>query len=278
MELLELDTIRWAALLISALLVGLTKAGFGAGAGILAVPLMAVALGAADMLPVMLPVLICGDVFSIVHYPKERDWRNLKMLVPSCIAGVGLGWVALAVLKNVGGSKEGLSTVLDPLVGGICLAFLLVQVWRYFRESRLTERPEPYQPKTWHGLGVGTVAGITSTLSHAAGPLVALFMLPQKLDKRIYVGTAVTYFFFGNAVKFIPYAFQGMFTKQTLCTSLVLLPAVVLGTFVGVLLNRKFSGRAFTLFIYACTLAMVVKLLLPVVLGMVAKLFPSVPL
>ena len=91
------------------------------------------------------------------------------------------------------------------------------------------------------------MAGITSTLSHAGGPLIALFLLPQKLDKRIFVGTAVTYFFFGNAVKLIPYRFQGMFTVPRAWTSAVLLPAVVVGTLVGVLLQRKFSGRAFAL-------------------------------
>ena len=251
----------WVALAVAALMVGLTKAGFGAGAGILAVPLMTVVLGGADMLAVMLPVLICGDVFSLIHYPKQKDWRNLKMLVPSCIVGVGIGWGALRLLERVAGAKGGLNAVLNPLVGSICLMFLLIQLWRYFRESRLTERPEPYRPRLWHGLSLGTVAGITSTLSHAAGPLVALFLLPQKLDKRVYVGTAVTYFFFGNAVKFVPYAMQGMLTRATVCTSLALLPAVVVGTLIGVRLNRQFSGRAFALVIYAVTLAAVLKLL-----------------
>jgi len=263
-DLIELDAPRWIALFVSALLVGLTKAGFGAGAGILAVPLMTVALGAELMLPVMLPVLICGDMFSIIHYPKQKDWRNLSMLVPSCILGVGLGWVVLSILKHVTGTEEsqhGLNAFLNPLVGGICLLFLVIQLWRYFRESKLTERPMPYRPRLSHGIGLGTAAGLTSTLSHAAGPLIALFLLPQKLHKRVYVGTAVTYFFFGNAVKFIPYASEGMFSVQTVSTSLVLLPAVVAGTFLGILLNRQFSGRTFTLLIYAFTLATVVKLL-----------------
>ena len=262
MELLPLSWLQWTALVASAMFVGLTKAGFGAGAGILAVPLMVIALGGSEhMLPVMLPVLICGDVFSIIHYPKQKDWRNLKMLVPSCVVGVGIGWAVLVLLGNMMQAKGGLSAILDPLVGGICLMFLVIQLWRYFGESKLTERPEPYRPKVWHGLAVGTLAGITSTLSHAAGPLIALFLLPQKLDKRIFVGTAVTYFFFGNAVKLIPYGFQGMFTVPRAWTSAVLLPAVVVGTLVGVLLNRKFTGRAFALIIYACTLVMVLKLL-----------------
>ena len=265
MEFIELSTLNWVALVASALVVGLTKAGFGAGAGILAVPLMAVALGGSEyMLPVMLPVLICGDVFSIIHYPKAISWRNVRMLVPSCIMGVGVGWIVLAMLKKFSEGREGnggVSALLDPLVGGICLLFLLIQLWRYFRESKLTELPQAYQPKVWHGLGVGTIAGITSTLSHAAGPLITLFLLPQKLDKRVFVGTSVMYFFFGNAVKFIPYTAEGMFTKVTVCTSLIILPAVVVGTVLGVVLHKRFSGRAFTLFIYACTLATVLKLL-----------------
>jgi len=266
MELIQLSAPSWAALFVSALLVGLTKAGFGAGAGILSVPLMAVALGGSEyMLPVMLPVLICGDVFSIIHYPRRKDWRNLRMLIPGCIAGVGLGWAALAALKHIaasGGAKAGLSGMLDRIVGAVCLLFLVIQLWRFFQEQRLAELPRAYRPKLWHGLGLGTLAGLTSTLSHAAGPLVALFLLPQKLDKRVFVGTAVTYFFFGNAVKIVPYALEGLFSVRSLCTSAVLLPVVVGGTFLGLALNRTLSGRTFSLVIYACTFATVLKLLL----------------
>jgi uncharacterized membrane protein YfcA len=57
------------ALVVSALIVGITKAGFGAGTGMLAVPLLVIALGPEKMLGVLLPVLIVGDVLSMVHYP-----------------------------------------------------------------------------------------------------------------------------------------------------------------------------------------------------------------
>ncbi|MFP4027710.1 MAG: sulfite exporter TauE/SafE family protein [Candidatus Brocadiia bacterium] len=267
MELIELSLVQWLAVGGAALLVGLTKAGFGAGAGILAVPLMAVALGGSEaMLPVMLPVLICGDIFSIIHYPNERNVRNLKILIPGMVIGVGLGWGLLLWLKQrvaEGGTEHAsLSGYLDPIVGGVCLIFVGVQLWRYFREWRLTERAEPYKPENWQGWVVGGVAGATSTLAHAAGSLIALFLLPQKLDKRIYVGTAVTYFFFGNLIKFVPYGFLGMFTLKTLLTSLALFPVVVLGTLIGVALNRRLSGRVFVLFIYFCTLLMGIKLLI----------------
>ena len=260
MTFVELSAAHWVALVGSAFLVGLTKAGFGAGATILAVPLMVVALGGSEeMLPIMLPVLICGDIFSVIHYPGQKGWRNLGMLVPSCLVGIGMGSVALFLLETR--AKERVGTVLDWLVAGICLAFLAIQVWRYFREWRLTQRSEPYRPRVWHGLAVGTLAGITSTLAHSAGPLIALFLLPQKLDRRLYVGTAVTYFLFGNAAKAPGYWLLHFFTPARLWTSAVLLPAVVVGTLLGVMLHRNFSGRYFVPFIYACTVAAVVKML-----------------
>ena len=264
---LSLEWYQWMTAALSALLIGLTKAGFGSGAGILAVPLMALALGADAMLPVLLPVLVCGDVFSIARHPGKADRRNLRLLIPGCAAGVVIGWVILNWLQqktraaSAGGTDTAVESLLNPLVGGLCIGFVCVQVWRYFRESRLLERPTPYRPKIRHGLLLGTIAGITSTLSHAAGPLIALFLLPQKLDKRVFVGTSVTYFLFGNLIKFVPYSFQGMFSAKVLATSGVLLPAVVAGTFAGAYLNRKIHKQTFVLVIYAVTFATGLKLL-----------------
>jgi hypothetical protein len=267
MELLELSTLAWIAIGTSALLVGLSKAGFGAGAGILAVPLMTIGLGSAqDMLPVLLPVLIAGDVFSLIHYPGQKNWRNLAMLVPGCLLGVGLGWLALHWLGDLSQLQVGSSSLtgeamLQKFVGGICVLFVVIQLWRYFRESRLTERAEPFRPKAWQGVGLGSAAGLTSTLAHAAGPLVALFLLPQKLDKRVFVGTTVTYFFFGNLIKFIPFTAQGLFTTPRVMTSLILVPAVVAGTLIGVVLNRKIDDRVFVLIIYGVALVAGLNLL-----------------
>ncbi len=263
MDFLSLTSLQWTGAAFAALLIGVTKAGFGSGAGIVAVPLMTLALGAENMLPVLLPLLITGDLFSVIRYPKEIDRRNVQILVPACLLGVAAGSFLLYLLLNRtnGNGTTSTGSILNPLVGGICIFFVCVQLWRFFREWRLTELAEPYRPKVWHGLVLGTTAGITSTLSHAAGPLIALFLLPQKLDKKVFVGTSVSYFFFGNLIKFIPYSFQGLFDAPILKTSLVLIPAVIVGTFIGVALNKRMPTRSFTLIIYIVTLVTGVKLI-----------------
>ncbi len=257
MGIADLTLWQWAGAVTAALLVGLSKAGFGTGAGILAVPLMATVLGPADMLSVMLLVLITGDVFSLVHYVREHDRRNLMILVPGMLAGVAVGTLALGWFLALPDSR----LWMERLVGVLSVGFVGVQFYRMAREHRLGEPGPAYRPRAWHGIGLGACAGVTSTLAHAGGPLIVLFMLPQKLDKRVFVGTVLKYFFVGNLVKLIPYTVQGLMNAQNALLGLLLLPAVAVGAVAGARLNRRFSDRAFRLLVYGLALALGLYLL-----------------
>lgn len=258
MELMQLDVVQWTALAVSACIVGLTKAGFGAGAGILAVPLMTLVLMPKQMLPIMLPILICGDLFCFIHYPRERDARNLSMLLPGVLVGVGLGYVALDWFLSLGHDGQ---VWMRRGVGGLSLVFVSILLARFICQRRAGGGAGfAYRPKYWHGVTLGTLAGLTSTLAHSAGPLLAMFLIPQKLDKRVYVGTCVTYFFVGNLAKLLPYLGERMFTTQTVHMSLALMPAVVVGTVIGAFLNKRVSDRIFRLIVYCLATVAGIKL------------------
>jgi len=237
---------QWVGTVVAALLVGLSKAGFGTGAGILAVPLMATVLGPATMLPVMLLVLITGDVFTLVHYVREHAARVLAMLLPGLVLGVGAGYLALDWFLGLPGGD----VWMKRLIGFLAMAFVCVQFFRMLQERRLGGEAPPYRPRAWQGVAVGAVAGVTSTLAHAGGPLIALFLLPQRLPKKVLVGTMIKYFFIGNLVKLVPYFARGLMTRQNGLLGLVLVPAVAAGTLLGVYLQGKFSDRAFRIAVY----------------------------
>lgn len=243
----DLATWQWLAAAAAAVLVGLSKAGFGTGAATLAVPLMAAALGPVLMLAVMLWVLIIGDVFSLVHYLDKHDRRNLFILVPGLLIGVSGGYLVLGWFLKLHDGE----VWMNRLVGLFSVAFVVVQCYRALREQRLGVQSVPYSPRVWHGVGLGAFAGLTSTLAHAGGPVINLFLLPQKLDKEVFVGTVIKYFFIGNLVKLIPYFQQGLMTRQAVIVSLLLLPCVVLGTRSGVYLNRRFSDHVFRIVVYS---------------------------
>ena len=258
MSLIPLTTLEWIMVGSAAMLIGVSKAGFGAGAGILAIPIMTLVLKPSQMLAITLPVLICGDIFSLVHYPKTRDLRNLAMLVPGCLAGVGAGMLVLNWFLSLPAGE----TVMRKSVGGICTLFIFIQLYNWHRAKQEEDVVSAYHPAPWQGVGVGGIAGLTSTLAHAAGPVIALFLLPQKLNRRLFVGTCVTYFFIGNLLKLVPYFREGLFTGQTAGMSLALFPCVVAGTVVGAFLNKKMSDRIFTDIIYGLAFCTGVYLML----------------
>jgi len=253
----ELAAWQWAGAGMAAFLVGASKAGFGAGPAMLAVPLMAAVVGPARMLGIMLPVLLIGDVFSLVHYRREHDRRNLAMLIPGLVVGVGAGYVALDWFLGLPESESWMKR----MIGFLCVSFVTVQVCRIAWQQKLGAASAPYRPRAWHGVGLGALAGLTSTLAHGGGPVIDLFLLPQNLAKRVFVGTAIRYFFVGNLIKLVPYFQKGLLSRQSVFLSLLLLPCVAAGTLSGVSLNRRFSERAFRIGVYSIALCMGLYLL-----------------
>ncbi len=250
MQLPELACIQWIGAGVAALLVGMSKSGFGTGAGVLAVPLMAVVLGPAAMLPAMLLLLLAGDVIGIRQYVRDDDRRDLLILLPGLAAGVVLGSALLGWFLALPDAELWLRRV----TGVLAIAFVTAQVGLLEFRGAQGERRPVYRPRLWHGVSIGACAGITSTLAHTGGPFVALFLLPQMLDRRVFVGTVLKFFFAANLLKLVPYARQGLLTVRAVSTALPLLPVVAAGALGGAALNRRLSDSRFRLAVYLLTL------------------------
>jgi len=271
---MDLSVAEMTALLVAALVVGVSKAGFGSGVGIMAVPLMAVAIGSDRMLGVLLPVLVVGDVFAVVHYVRTRDRRNLLVLLSGCAGGVACGAVVLGWFRERAGGER----LLDGSVGGLCILFVLARVWLLSRRARRetvgpseietdaapspAPSPQAYRPAAWHGVLAGLAAGLTSTLAHAAGPMVAMFLLSQRMGKRVFVGTSAWFFLGCNMMKMPVYLMgeRPVITGDTLAFLPYLAPLVVVGTFLGAWMNRRIPARAFSVAVYLLVLVTGAKL------------------
>jgi len=107
-----------------------------------------------------------------------------------------------------------------------------------------------FRPVWWQATGVGSVAGFTSTLAHAAGPVTTMYMLPQRLSKEQYVATTVLYYWIGNQLKLPVYVAMNMVNRKSLLVGLVLLPAVPVGAWLGKYLAKRISQKVFTAIVY----------------------------
>lgn len=236
-------TILLAAL--GVLFIGLAKAGFGGGLGMLTTPLCVLAFGAGGREPAfavgtILPLLCAGDVFSLYHYWGKWERKNLRYLLPGVMVGVVLG----VSLMNRFSPRQ-----LNLIIGVLAVVFVVFQLVK----EAIFRAEGAFAPNHLIGIPCGIGAGVTSTFAHGAGPVVSMFLIPQQLRKEIYVGTTVLLFTWINWIKMPFFIWQGIITRQTLLTGLAYLPLVPIGVWLGVWLNRRFSEAFFLRVIYLLT-------------------------
>jgi uncharacterized membrane protein YfcA len=94
------------------------------------------------------------------------------------------------------------------------------------------------------------VSGFTSTVAHAGGPPLAVYLYPLRMDRATLAATTVVFFSVMNYVKLIPYALLGQLSAQNLLTSLLLLPLAPLGVRLGIWLQARMSDRVFYRIVY----------------------------
>lgn len=223
---------------LAVLFIGLSKAGFGGGLGMLTTPLCALAFPPKEAIGILLPLLCAGDIFSLYYYWGKWERQNLKYLIPGVVVGVVVGVHFIGRFSP----RE-----LNIAIGVIAVVFVVFQVFR----ERIFRAEGAFQPNHAVGVPCGVAAGVTSSFAHGAGPVVSMFLVPQQLPKEIYVGTTVLVFTWINWIKVPFFVANEVITGATLLKSLCFLPLIPAGVWAGVRLNRQFSERAFAGFVLA---------------------------
>lgn len=235
----EYSAVFWVSAIAAVTFVGIAKAGFGGGIGIIATPLMALTIPVADAAALMLPLLIACDIFAVNHYRTRFHRRSVKWLLPGAVLGIGTGAFFFGYFSDN-------ERVLQVGLGVLSLLFVLFQATRALLMGVLVKR----QPRAGEGVLMGTIAGFTSTLAHAGGPPVAIYLLPQRLPRELFVGTTVIFFASINLIKLIPYYSLGLLKTGNLMTTLLLAPLSYAGVKLGIYLNGHFPEVWFNRLVY----------------------------
>jgi len=245
---LEFDLIFFVVAIPAVLFAGISKGGFGSGAAFAATPLLALILEPGVAVGMMLPLLMVMDMTNLKPYWKKWDWPNAKALMLGALPGTIVG----ALLYRIADADT-----FRVMIGCVALSFVLYQLARKLRWLKV--HPRPFRPL--NGGFWGFIAGITSFISHAGGPAVAVHLLSQKIDKTTYQATSVIVFWVVNWMKFIPYLMLGIFTTQTALADLILAPFAVIGTYLGVFAHRLIPERVYFMVAYTMLITAGGKLL-----------------
>jgi len=242
----------YAVAVFAVLLTGIAKGAFGQGSGGIAVPLMSMFIAPPEAAGIMLPILCAMDLFSVHAYRGKWSREHLAILLPGALFGIVLGAIAFGMLPVNG---------VRMLLGVISVTFALNQWFRFTERIAAHISAQRGRPGAIAGAFWGTVSGFTSTLAHAGGPPFAIYMLGQKVDKTLFVGTSAVFFLIVNYVKLVPYYFLGQLNGANLTTALLFSPLVPIGVWLGVYLHRTISQRTFFNLSYSLLLATGLKLI-----------------
>ena len=235
----------YVAAIPAILLIGISKGGFGSGAGIFATPLMALTVPIPQAAAILLPILCVMDVAGLWAYRGRFSRENLRPLLAGGLLGVALGTLTFRYCDE---------SWIRVILGLMALGFVL-------QRYAVRAGGPPAQHSARKGFFWSTVAGLTSTIAHAGGPPLSIYLLPLRLDKAVMVGTTVVFFAVINFVKLVPYAWLGLFDPRNLTTSAALAPLAPVGIWIGVSLMRRIPEALFYRISYTILLVVGAKLL-----------------
>lgn len=227
----DLTIAQWLLAIVAGLGVGISKSGF-AGVSLVHVLVMAHIFGDKLSTGVVLPMLITGDICAVIAFKRHAVWRHVGRTLPIACVGVAIGTWLMTLIPE---------SAYKPIIGWTVLILVVLQVWRMLSPGRFE-----HVPHSWTFAAImGLMAGITTMMANAAGPVMGLYFLAVGLPKYQLTGTSSWFFLIINLYK-VPFSMGlGLIKVDQLLFNLVLVPVIVIGLFLGRWLLAHVSQRLF---------------------------------
>ena len=201
-----------------------TMTGFGFS--LFAVPIMSMVIPteAAVVIAASLSTLTSGgQAWSERHH---RDGSTVVRIVLAALLGMPLGLYVLAFTTSQQ-LKFGLAVVI--------VAFLIINL----RGIRLDHASKPVD------LTAGFVAGVLSTSLSTTGPPLAMALHARHLTAPVFRGTIASILSVLGVISVVLFAVTGHFTREILVALVVVIPAMVVGFFIGHRLRTHIDQNVF---------------------------------
>ena len=191
-----------------------TLSGFGFALAL--IPALVVVMDAKSA--VILTLLLFMFVGTMITWASRKDVnrRLLATLLISSFAGMPLGAFVLVIISE---------SLLRLLIGILIVAASILLLSNYKR---------PFANERLAAVIVGFLGGLMNTSVVVCGPFVALFLANQKMGKEELRATMSAFLLGITPISLLFFYLGGLITVPLLVTALPLIPAVLIGYFLGV--------------------------------------------
>ena len=270
-----LTATTWILLMVVAALCGIAKTALP-GAATVAVALCTAVLPAKESTGAILLMLMTGDLLAVWSYRRDADFRMLRRLVPAVLTGVGAGALFLHLASN--DSTRRLIGVILLLLVAITLIQRRSTSRRVSDGASTAQAPSPPAPApetqettttlatpTTSGrlarLVYGSLAGFTTMVANAGGPVTSMYFLACRYPVKAFLGTTAWFFFLVNLVK-LPFSISaGLVNTTTMSLTAICAPVVIVSALAGRRLAEHMDQRVFEPVIVALTIISALPLL-----------------
>ena len=227
----EMTPLAWGICAFAILITGISKSAFGGALGGIGVPMMAMFMAPRLVVAVLLPILCVMDAFGVRAYWKKWSFEELQLILPAGLVGIVIGALAMGLLSD---------RYIKGMIGIIAISFMLDRIFQLRQRLHWQQLPGKYFARV-----CALVSGVTSTVAHAGGPPILVYLMARNLTKQMFVATTAVFFTVLNAGKLLPYAAMGFFTLDSWKIALSLAVFAPLGVWLGLYVLRIIPERYF---------------------------------
>jgi uncharacterized membrane protein YfcA len=252
----DLPDLFWIG--FSLFLIGMSKGGFPIGT--IALPVLILvwpvqATAAREAVGFMLPMLCLMDVMALAFYWRRVQWGRLIYLMPATLLGVALASFLFVSDAAAVALSDRVLKILIGILGVLFVGYFAAKHW-------ILQHIHAEEPNWTKGTVFGIAAGLTSTLAHAAGPVMQMYLLPQHLEKKKFAATSCAFFWMLNLIKLLPFSLMGRISADNLQLGALLLPVIPLGVALGWWLTHRTQQKHYTILICGALLIASITLIL----------------
>ena len=222
--------------ILAVILVAISKSGFGGALGSLGLPVMVLVFPPKLAIAVLLPLYLITDIFVAYTWRKFPVIKILKLMVIGGLFGQILGWLCFEYLDD---------KYILILIGLLALITSLRYFKNLFLKKISNTKIRFVKSSFFRAIGWCGFSGFSSFVALTGGIPAQIYLFPLGLERQLFVGTMSFYFLIINLAK-LPFFFNlEIFSHTSILLSMMVLPILPIGIYLGKLLNKKLSDQLF---------------------------------